>query len=92
MTDWPANIEEWIKTHPEHILYQAAQLRYRESREAFRRHGIEVSIHGWEHALMAVKGLIFYYKRVHHIHDFEKAAEQTFRVYAERRLKGCHTS
>ena len=92
MTDWPQDMEVWIDHHPDHILYLAAQLRYRESLEALKRLPLDVVKDSeWVHALMAIRAMMQYYRRIHGTQDFDQAAEQTFKVYVERRLKGCRT-
>jgi len=87
MTDWPQDIESWIKDHPNHILHRAAELRYRESLESLKRTPLDVTDAEWRHALGAIKGMMLYYRRIHGM-DFDQAAEQTFTVYVLRRLEG----
>ena len=84
MTDWPEDLKQWILDHPEHILFKAAKLREWES----YREKNPTTLDKWEHATFTIWSTMIYYRRIHHIEDFEACAEQTFKVFVERRLKG----
>lgn len=85
---WPTRIETWIEEHPEHILYKAAQLRYRESLEALKKDHLSANEAEWKHALMAIRCMMQFYHRLLSVHDFEVAAEMVFSLMVRRRLDG----